>query len=291
MIDAIPHLKNNPTMAKQYLLRQNVVYSTETGVELELSIFLPWALEAENITQEKLPLIVFVQGSAWTTPNLNFELPHLGSVAREGFVLATVGHRDTSLGHPFPAFLQDVKCAIRYLRANAEQYAIDPERVVIWGTSSGGNIALLVGLTCDEERYKTGEYAEYSDSVNAVAACFPPTDIISLTAAYIETPHGQELKRAWAGSTESEIWLPKAREMSPVNHVEPGKTYPPILMLNGTADPIVPHTQMESLYEKLKAVGSDVSAYYVDGAEHEGSFWTEEVREIILDYLKKHSGI
>jgi len=291
MINTIPHLKNNPKLEKQYLLKQNVVYSTETGVELKMSLFLPWALGAENVEHEKLPLIVFVQGSAWTTPDFDFETPQLSAVAREGFVIATVGHRDTSLGHPFPAFLQDVKCAIRYLRAHAEEYGIDPERVVIWGTSSGGNTSLLVGLSCDEESYKTGEYAELSDSVNAVVACFPPTDILALTAAYIETPHGQELKRAWAGSVDSEIWQSVAREMSPVNHVEEGKKYPPILMLNGTADPVVPHTQMESLYEKLCAVNAEVSAYYVDGAEHEGTFWTEEVRDIILSFIKKHSGV
>jgi len=291
MIDGITHLKNNPGMEKQYLLRQNICYSTAGGEELKMSLFLPWALGAENLPRTKLPLVVFVQGSAWTTPDLDFETPQLSVLAREGFVVATVGHRDSSKGHPFPAFLQDVKCAVRYLRAHGEEYGIDPERILIWGTSSGGNIALLLGLSCDDERYKTEEYMEYSDSVNAVVACFAPTDIIALTKAYIETPHGRELKLAWAGSAEQEQWLTTAVEMSPVSHVRRGVKYPPILMLNGTADPVVPHTQMEALYTRLKECGADVTAYYVDGAEHEGSFWTEEIRGIITDFIKKHSAL
>lgn len=285
--EKIIHVKNNPTLENQYLLKQNVVYSREAGEEQKLTLILPWSVGVEGIEQKKRPLLVFVQGSAWTTPDFDYELPQLALYAREGFVVATVGHRDSSKGHPFPAYLQDVKCAIRYLRAHEEEYGIDPERVIIWGTSSGGNTALLVGVTGDEERYKTSEYTAYSDKVSAVVSCFGPTDMCELSAAIIHTPEGAAMAAALSGQDNPEGWQRVAKEMSPVYHVEEGKEYPKMLLLNGTADMVVPHTQMERMYDKLQACNADVQAYYVDDAEHEGNFWSEEVREIILKFMKK----
>lgn len=278
----IPHLKNNPTQAGQYLLKQNVVYSTAASEELKLTLILPW------LPQEKRPLLVFVQGSAWTTPDFNYELPQLAAFAQAGFTVATVGHRDCMKGHPFPAYLQDVKCAIRYLRSHAEEYAIDPERVVIWGTSSGGNTALLVATTGDDARYKTEEYSDVSDAVLAAVSCFGPTDMEALSRRFMGSQEMNPMAIALSGGTDPERFWQVAREMSPVSHVEPGKTYPPILMLNGTGDEVVPSSQMDAMYDKLTQVGADVRAYYVDDAEHEGNFWTMEVKRIILDFLKDH---
>lgn len=279
----ILHLKNDPAQQGQYRLKQNVVYSTATGENLKLTLILPWLI------REKRPLLVFVQGSAWTTPDFNHELPQLVLFARAGFVVATVGHRDRTKGHPFPAYLQDVKCAIRYLRSHAEEYGIDESRVSIWGTSSGGNTALLVGLTADEARYETEEYAGVSDSVNAVVSCFGPTDMVAMSRRFMQEGEVWDTAADMAGSPDLEAFVQVAKEMSPVNHVESGKVYPPFLLLNGTGDEVVPHRQMELMYDKLIKCGADVQAYYVDGAEHEGNFWTEEVKQIILDFLKERT--
>ena len=83
----------------------------------------PWEEEA------RWPLVVFVQGSAWRTPDRGYEIPQLSHLAQQGYVVATVCHRDSTQGNPFPAYLQDVKTAIRFLRAHAEEYGIDPEHV------------------------------------------------------------------------------------------------------------------------------------------------------------------
>lgn len=279
----IPHLKNNPTQAGQFLLRQNVVYSTAAGEDLKLTLILPW------IIREKRPLLVFVQGSAWTTPDFNYELPQLAHFAAVGFVVATIGHRDYTKGHPFPGFLQDVKCAIRYLRSHAEEYGIDPDRVSIWGTSSGGNTALLVGVTGGISRYETEEYAGISDEVNAVVSCFGPTDMEAMSRRFFAEDHINPMAAALAGSTDPKAVMQVLRDMSPVSYVAAGRQYPPILMLNGTGDDVVPHSQMEIMYDALKSIDADVTAYYVDGAEHEGNFWTDQVKQIILDFLKTHT--
>jgi len=285
MIKEIPHLERNDELKDLFCIK-NAVYSTATGEELLMKLVLPWSLVYKQRKDEKRPLIVFVQGSAWKTADFNRQLPQFTDFARAGFVVATVRHRDCTKGHPFPAYLQDVKCAIRFLRKNADEYGIDPERVCIWGTSSGGNTAMLVGATADDERYETTEHAGFSDSVKAVVSCFGPSDMIALSAPLIETQEGRMMGAALCGSTDLEIYNKTAYEMSPVNHISADRTYPPYLILNGTGDPIVPHNQLEIMYEKLTECGVHTEAYYIDGAEHEENFWSREVLDIILNFIK-----
>nr|SIP63220.1 Esterase/lipase [uncultured bacterium] len=281
MIPTIGHLPMNPTLKGQAELLQHVVYSANGQ---ELTLILPWAPHDDRKAQKRAPLIVFVQGSAWTTPNLNYEIPMLSHFAEEGIAVATVGHRSTRDGYPFPTFLVDVKCAIRFLRAHAAEYAIDPTRVAAFGTSSGGNTVCLLGLTGDDPAFRNDEYPEESDAVCAVVSCFAPTDLPALFEHLKNAPDIRTVMAAYFGPDESR-WPEVANACSPAAIVEAGKRYPPFMLLNGTGDPVVPHTQMEALYEKLKAAGAEVSAWYVDGAEHEGNFWSPDVRRVIHDEL------
>ena len=281
MLPDIPHLPMNPALAGQAEMIGPVAYS-ENGQQLAL--LLPWAKGDDRKQAPRRPLIVFVQGSAWTTPNLGFEIPMLSRFAEEGIAVATVSHRSAQDGHPFPAFLQDVKCAIRFLRAHADEYAIDPDRIAAFGTSSGGNTVCLLGLTGDRPDLKTDEYPGYSDAVCGVAACFAPTDLPALFGHLRDWPDIRMTMTAYFGP-DPDRWDEVMRAWSPAWLVEKGKAYPPFALLHGTGDPIVPCTQMDALYEKLRDAGADVSAWYVDGAEHEGNFWSPEVRAVIHDAL------
>ena len=289
-------LKNNPTMEGQVKLVQNVIYSKAGGEELPMTLFLPWNLDDAKIEKEKKPLILFVQGSAWTTPDREFEIPQLSAFARAGYIVATIEHRSSLNGHAYPAFLQDAKCAIRYLRANADQYGIDSERVAIWGTSFGGNNALLVGLTGDAPEFKTEEYAGYSDKVCAVVECFGPTELISL----MQKPEKQEepeeeplisgVEYIVLGLCGGDMnnYIDVMTKMSPVNYVEKGKDVPPFLLLHGDNDPIVPFEQMTMLFDKMVECDYDVEAWRIEGAEHEGTFWSQKVYDVIGEFLKKN---
>ena len=277
----VRHLPMNPTLAGQAELKQHIVYSANGQ---ELTLILPWAPGDKREGRAPAPLIVFVQGSAWTTPNLDYEIPMLSHFAEEGIAVATVSHRSTQDGFPFPAFLVDVKCAIRFLRAHAAEYAIDPARVAAFGTSSGGNTVCLLGLTGDDEAFRTEEYADQSDAVCAVTACFAPTDLPALFRHLQDAPNIDAVKAAYFGP-DREKWAEAMEAYSPVYLVREGKAYPPFQLLHGTGDPLVPCAQTEALYDRLRAVNAEVSACYVDGAEHEGNFWSPEVRRVIHDEL------
>ncbi len=281
MIPEIPHLPMNPTLKGQAEMIRHVAYSANGQ---ELALILPWAPHDDRSLLSPRPLLLFVQGSSWTTPNLNYEIPMLSHYAEEGFIVATVSHRSANDGHPFPAFLLDVKCAIRFLRAHAADYAIDPGRIVAFGTSSGGNTVCLLGLTGDDPALKTEEYADQSDAVSAVAACFAPTDLPALFDHLKDMPDHDAVMAAYFGA-DKEKQPEVMRAWSPVFRVEKGRAYPPFLLLHGTGDPLVPCEQMDVLYTKLKEAGAQVRAYYVDGAEHEGNFWSPEVRRVIHEAL------
>ena len=278
----IRHVASNPSLDGLAEAIPNVVYSTATGVDITLTLLLPWGARERG---DRLPLIVFIQGSAFTFPNLGYELPQLGWYARQGYVVATVTHRSCMDGHPFPAYLEDVKTAVRFLKRHADEYAIDPNRVCAWGTSSGGNTALLLGLTADDPTYKTGEYAEESDQVNLVVECFGPTDLVKvMNEINVETLPLDDIFFALAKGLDMREVL---HEMSPVNHLSPGKAYPPFLLIRGDADDVVPYDQMVLMYRALLDHGADARAICVDGAPHEGSFWSRELHDIILNYIRE----
>ena len=287
MIPDIQHLPMNPSLRGQAEVLRHIRYS-ENGQELTL--ILPWAPMDDRSRREPSPLILFVQGSAWGTPNIDYEIPMLSHFAEEGITVASISHRSIRDGFRFPAFLQDAKCAVRFLRANAAKYAVDPSRIAAFGTSSGGNTVCLMGLLGDDPELRTEEYADQSDAVCAVVSCFAPTDLPALFAALKDVP-GIEQTMAACFGPDPDLWQRHMEHWSPALRVRKDTAYPPFLLLHGTEDPVVPCGQMDSFYTALKSAGTEVEAFYVDGAEHEGNFWGEEVRRIIHDKLARRLGI
>ena len=293
---AYPDIKimhNNPELAGMANLEPDIVYSHALPEGLKLTLMLPWR-DKNKEEHPARPLIVFVQGSGWTFPNINKQIPQLSQYARAGFAVATITHRNAAKGHAFPAYLEDTKTAIRYLRAHAQEYAIDPERVCIYGTSSGGNTALLVGLTGDDPRFKTEEYKEYSDKVQCVVECFGPTDLIEmLPEQYHKMLHDPsydnvpfiEPFRGLVGDKDVRQVL---YDMSPVNYLDSCEKIPPTLIIHGDADEIVPYEQGTLMYEKLHEAGAIVEMICIKNAPHEGSFWTEELHEHVRSFIGEY---
>jgi acetyl esterase/lipase len=203
-----------------------------------MQIIMPWH-EGEKPTVKR-PTIVFVQGSAWKFPNVYTEIPQLSWFARKfGYVIATVTHRSCLDGHAFPGFLQDVKTAIRFLRAHADEYGVDVDRIGIWGTSSGANTALMVGLTGDDPQFETDDWAGESSAVKAVVDCFGPPDVVRMnTDDYPDILNDNKDVFLTLGGGE-DTWREKLALVSPIRYVKPGLTLPPFLLLHGDADELV----------------------------------------------------
>lgn len=277
-------IPNNPEFKGLVDLKPNVPFASPDGEELAMQILKPmW--KSEN----GFPLVVFIQGSAWTKPNMFWEIPQLTMLARRGFVVASVTHR-SALTAKAPAFLMDVKTAIRFLRAHAEEYNIDKSRVCAWGTSSGGNTALLLGMTGDDPELKSEDYSEESDAVCAVVDCFGPTDLNKMMEVQYKmtaTEDQQNLFARLAGGETVEACREPLRKISPIQYVKPGCKFPPFLMLHGDADPVVLYEDTEALYNRLGECGCEAELVRVTGAPHEGNFWSEQLLGIIFGFIQE----
>ena len=278
----IMEFESNESLSGLAALQPDITYSTVDGKALKLTLITPWRPEGEI---KRHPLVVFVQGSAWTTPDINYEIPQLAQLARDGYVVATIVHRSSLDGCAFPAYLVDTKAAIRFLRAHAEEYGIDPEKVCIYGTSSGGNTALLVGVTGDFPAFKSGENAEYSDAVQCVVECFGPTELKDMIDPDNFDAHngGDDILDGLAGGGDKRELLSR---MSPTTYVQEGGKYPPFLIAHGDADPMVPYEQGTLMFHRLIDVGANARMIRVKGAPHEGPFWSPALVDEIFGFIK-----
>ncbi|MDD2427439.1 MAG: alpha/beta hydrolase [Eubacteriales bacterium] len=306
------HIASNPSQDGLAGMIPDITFTRRDKDNLQMQILQPWGLVNEQGEDRLYPAVLFVQGSGWTFPQVYFEIPQLAQLARKGYVVATTTHRSLKDGHRAPAFLEDVKTAIRFLRAQADTLHIDPERIGIWGTSSGANAALLVGLTADDPKYKTAEWAEESDAVSFVVDCFGPADTVHMVQLFqtavakgkdaLEQLSAQEREtqtkalaslrtdmQNFVGLPDGSIDMDLVREMSPLERIEIDKTYPPVLILHGDQDELVAYDQSLRLYKAFKDHGTEAEMITVDGGKHEDGFWSQEVLEAIWEFIARHS--
>ncbi|WP_379155627.1 alpha/beta hydrolase fold domain-containing protein [Paenibacillus sp. sgz5001063] len=259
--------------------RPDVVYATYGELDRKLQIIAP------SRSGYKFPLIVFIQGSAWRKQDVYSGIPNLSYLAAKGYVVASVEIRDTDIAR-FPAAVEDVKCAIRFMRKHAEEYGIDVDRVAVWGDSSGGHLSLMTGLTMGE--YDNGLYSEQSDEVSAVIDYYGVTDLLTLGK------YNHILDHDAADSPEALLIGGKVKEhtelakkASPL-HQNFDKALPPFLIVHGDSDHVVHINQSIEMYKALKAHGQNVLFYKVAGADHGPGFWSPQVLDITAKFLSAH---
>lgn len=198
-------------------------------------------------------------------------------------VVASVQYR-TSNEAVFPAQLEDVKAAIRYLKAHSERYGIDPERFGVMGESAGGHLTAMTALTGDHKEFDKGEYLEYSSAVQAACPWYLPADISKMPrlsdVEMMAAPESLMLGKNAALHEE------EAMKACPISYVT--KDAPPFLLLHGTNDHTVPYTQGEAMYEALTEAGADADLIAIEGADHADlHFFQREVWKIIADLFKE----
>ena len=245
-----------------------------TRRDLKLDLIYP-----EDRTK-KYPCIVWICGGAWLLMDRSAHLAYLSALAREGFVVASVEYR-TSNEAQLPAQIQDVKAAIRYLRAYAERYNIDSEKFGVMGESAGGYLTCMAALDNDPS-LDVGAYLEYSSKVQAACPWYPPTDFRGF-------PYPSE--EACAASPESLLlgknamrYAEEAQKYFPVSYVT--KDAPPFLIIHGNEDHTVPFQQGVLLHDLLEEAGCDVTLLEVDGSDHADiPFFQKEMWEQITEFF------
>ncbi|WP_417279739.1 alpha/beta fold hydrolase [Celeribacter sp.] len=231
------------------------------------------------VTHAPTPVIVFVLGSGWQPVEVSRVLPQLVPLAEAGFAVAAVDYR--GIGEvTFPTPQEDVKRAIRYIRAHAETWNIDPEAIGIMGNSAGGHISLLAGLS-DETAFGAGAEGETA-AVQAIAAIYPaiyPDEMAGDGLSLINQHFG-----LMAGDPANADAVAPGL---PATHVDAGD--PPVLLIHGTADAIVPVTQSERFYDTLTDAGVDATLLRVAGLGHsiEDTMTTLQIEQGLIDFFTR----
>lgn len=236
-------------------IERDIIYGKADGVELKLDIYFP------KETKGKLPVTVYVHGGGWQNGDKSFGAGAIaiGDLVKRGYLVVSINYR-LAPAHKFPAQIEDVKCAIRFLRAHARDYNLDPKRVGVWGSSAGGHLVALLG-TSDKKAGLEGKggWADESSRVQAVVDMFGPADLT------VEFAGGnQRVGQTVFGATTSKDEIMK--RASPVTYIS--KDDPPFLILHGENDRLVPLSQSEVLHERLKAAGVSSKLVVVKNAGH-----------------------
>lgn len=228
-----------------------------------------------------LPLVVWIHGGGWRAGSK--DNPPVLWLLERGYAVASVNYR-LSQHATFPAQIHDCKAAIRWLRANASKYGIDPNRIGVAGGSAGGHLVALLGTGGDVKELEGNlGVTGVSSRVQAVCDIFGPTDFLRFEP--MNRDPKSLLAQLLGGTVEEKKEL--YRLASPVTHVS--KDDPPFLILHGTADKLVPVSQSEILEQALKQAGVEVTLVKIEGAGHGGpQFNTPEIRKTMADFFDKH---
>lgn len=231
----------------------DIEYGKVGGTSLKLDLYSPKNLMV------KRPGLIFIHGGGWKKGHRSDYKYYTNAYAEKGYVVATISYRFLQEAK-FPGCVEDAKCAVRWMRANADKLHVDPEKIAVIGGSAGGHLSLMTGYTSDVPKLEgTGGHAGVSSHVAAVIDFYGPTDC---TTAYARV--APEIT-GFIGASYTE--KPEAyQQASPLFHLD--KDDPPTLVLQGTIDALVPVEQSDMLVEKLQELGIDHYYARIDGWPH-----------------------
>lgn len=234
---------------------RDVQYGEANGQKLLLDVY-------RSTTEEVRPAIVVIHGGGWSAGNKSQMAPVAERFARSGFVAFSVGYRLVKPDRDkYPAQLDDVQLAVRWIRKNASEYKVDPERIGAIGFSAGGHLAALLGTRDTRDK---AIYPEFSSKVQAVVDVFGPADF-DPSQKDIVGPVAMAILTNLIGKSPDaapELY----RDASPVHHVS--KDSAPFLIFHGIDDNLVPVDQSRRLEKALKAKGVEVTLVEFEGEGH-----------------------
>jgi acetyl esterase/lipase len=233
----------------------DVVYGKGGDEDLKLDLALPIKKGAAA------PCILVIHGGAWRAGNKSGHAPQIKRFAELGYVAVSVGYRFCPK-HVFPAQVEDAKCAVRFLRANAETLGIDPKRFGAIGFSAGAHLAMLLDTVDEDSDLEgSGGHAELPSKVQVAVSFVGPT---ALDADDLPDVSKGLVKDFLGGTPKEKPELTK--KASPIAHLS--KDDGPILMIHGTKDELVPQTQVYKMVDAMGVFGVKGRAEVLPGLRH-----------------------
>jgi len=257
-------------------VHRDLVYAKTPEKDLLVDLYIPGSARAP------FPVVLYVHGGGWSGGSK--EKPPAMRFVSYGYAVASISYR-LSQEAKFPAQIYDCKAAVRWLRANAKQYSLDPDRIAAWGGSAGGHLVALLGTSGGVKELE-GNLGNpgYSSRVMAVVDFFGPTDFfkLSVTSANKEGDAPGAVERLIGGPLEAN--RERVQQSNPIAFVS--KDDPPFLILHGDKDDLVPPAQSVMLYDALKAAGVDAAYHLIKGRTH-GFRVGPDVAPIVDAFLAK----
>ena len=242
------------------IIEKDIVYETVGDRKLPLDLYLP------ANTNGPSPLIIWIHGGGWKSGSKNGIARCEGMLAR-GYAIASVEYR-LSGEAIFPAAIEDCKAAISFLRLNAKEYNLDPNRFGAWGSSAGGHLVALLGVTSDVSDFDMHPVTQKASSqVQAVCNWFGPTDFLRMNdfPGKIDHDAADSPESRFIGAAIQEN-KKKSQRANPINYVSPSD--PPFLHMHGDADQSVPYNQSELLHAALEKARVPTTLYKVRNGGH-----------------------
>jgi acetyl esterase/lipase len=267
--------KRKPPLPPGTQVHRDLEYVAGGHARNKLDLYLP--AKADH----PLPVIVWIHGGAWLAGSKE-GCPAVPFVAK-GYAVASINYR-LSQHAVFPAQIEDCKAAIRWLRANAEKYHLDPKHVGVWGASAGGHLVALLGTSGDvKELEGDGGNLDRSSRVQCVVDWFGPTDFTKMGGSH-DDANAPEAKLIGGAVQENKEKSARANSISYVN-----KDSAPFLIMHGEEDNVVPISQSAMLDEALRKAGVQCTFVRIPGNGHGGpGFASPKNRKRIEEFFEKH---
>ena len=244
---------------------------TRNAYQYHLSIIRPYTEAARQ------PCVVFLCGGGWRHQEHNAYIPQFSWLAHKGYTLAFVEY-PCEEPYKFPELLISIKSAIRFLRANADDYQIDKTRIGIWGEGAGAHLAAMTALTNGHPQYERGFYLEESSDVQAVCTWDLFSDFLTDC-----NPNRLFTQYYLFGCTENDH-IEELRAASPYYCVT--EACPPFLMFHGTEDRRVSPEQSEKMYDELTTKRIPADLYLLKGADHNSPAYLQEpINDLIAAFF------
>ncbi len=254
---AATHSQDGASFADEQAIEFNadVVYGRAGERELRMNIARP------KSSQKVRPAVLIFHGGAWMSGKKEVHDPLARWLAHQGYVAATVGYRLAPLA-PWPAQIEDAKCAVRYLRASSERLGIDPTRMAAMGFSAGGHLAMLLGTLDPKDGLAgTGGHGDQSSKVQAAVSFYGPADLDPEDPSRL----GQLGKFALA-KILGPVFAKAPKAASPITYVDEGDAA--MLLFQGTSDRLVPYSQTKDMLDRLASCGVEAEVVFLVGQRH-----------------------